>query len=93
MRENFLTHSLNVCPFKLLFKDHKGWVGQMGGPPPSRGIASAASSQNSPLSEIVSMVIEPVVSSAKYGFEKISGNDVLSQLDQGTLSLMIEITG
>ena len=25
MRETFLTHSLNVCPFYLLFKEHKGW--------------------------------------------------------------------
>ena len=45
----------------------------MGSPPPTRGIASAGSGQNSPLSEIVIMVIEPVVSRAKCGFEKIRG--------------------
>ena len=82
MRESFLTHSLNVCPFYLLFKDHKGWEGHMDGPPPTRGIAGASSGQNSPLSEIISMVVEPVVTNAKFGFEKISGTDMLSQVDQ-----------
>ena len=82
MRESYLTNSLNVCPFYLPFKDHKGWEGHMEGPPPTRGIASAAMAQNSPISEIIYMVVEPLVSGAKFGFEKISGTDFLSQVDQ-----------
>ena len=82
IRETFIQNSLTVCPFYLLFKDHKGWEGHMGGPPPSRGIAGASSGQNSPLSEIISIVVEPIVTAAKYGFEKISSADFLSMCDQ-----------
>ena len=49
IRETYITNSMNVCPFYLLFKDHKGWEGHMGGPPPTRGIAGASSGQNGPL--------------------------------------------
>ena len=54
----------------------------MDGPPPTRGIAGASSGQNSPLSEIISMVVEIVVTDAKFGFEKISATDMLSHVDQ-----------
>ena len=80
IRETYITNSLNVCPFYLLFKDHKGWKGHMGTPPPTRGIAGASSGQNGPLSELISMVCEPIASSTKHGFEKISSSDVLSQV-------------
>lgn len=59
----------------------------MEGPPPSRGIASAGSGQNSPFSEIISMVVEPIVNAAKGGLEKISSADVLSQVDELNLNL------
>ena len=78
IRETFLQNSLNS--FYLLYKDHKGWTGDMGGPPPSRGIAGASSGQNNPLSEIVSLVVEPLVSAMKHGFEKISSADALNTI-------------
>ena len=54
----------------------------MDGPPPSRGIASACSAQNNPLSEIISMVVEPLVTAADYGNEQISTSDFLSLIDK-----------
>ena len=36
-------YSLTVCPLKLMYKDHKGWTGLIGGPAPTRPIASANS--------------------------------------------------
>ena len=81
-REAKINHSLSVCPLYLLFKDHKGWSGHMGGPPPTRGIASASSGQNSHLSEIVSLFIEPVVNAMKGGMEQISTPDTLSKIDE-----------
>ena len=64
----------------------------MGGPPPTRGIAGASSGQNCPLSEIVSMLCEPIATSSKHGFEKISSSDVLSQIDKLNSNLQ-ESTG
>ena len=34
-REVKINHSLAVAPLKLMYKDHKGWTGHMGGPAPS----------------------------------------------------------
>jgi hypothetical protein len=93
MREAMIYHSLSVCPFYLLFKDHKGWEGHMGGPPPTRGIASAGGGQNAPLSEIISMVVEPLVNAAKGGLEKISSADVLSIVDEMNRKTLSKSTG
>ena len=54
----------------------------MGGPPPTRGIAGASSGQNGPLSELISLICEPLAASTKHGFEKISSSDVLSKIDE-----------
>ena len=59
-RATKITHSLSVAPLYLMFKDHKGWSVSLGGPPPTRPVASAGKGQNDHLSETVSQVLEPV---------------------------------
>ena len=92
-RAAMINHSLAVCPFYLLFKDHKGWEGHMGGPPPTRGIASANSGQNVHMSEIISLIVEPIVDSMTGGLEKISTADVLASVDELNQKLSSSQTG
>ena len=49
-----------VAPLYLLIKDHKGWTFEDGTPPPSRPVCSGNQGFNRHLSEVLSMVLEPV---------------------------------
>ena len=49
-----------VAPLYLLIKDHKGWVQESGQAPPSRPVCSGLRGFNRHLSELVSLLLEPV---------------------------------
>ena len=53
---NVLNHGLAVCPLTLLIKDHKTWSVN----PPSRPVMGGNVGGNRPLSEFMSLVLEPV---------------------------------
>ena len=60
-----ISHSMTdrgevVAPLYLLIKDHKGWSFEDGTPPPSRPVCSGNQGFNRHLSEVLSMVLEPV---------------------------------
>ena len=80
-RENRITHSLTVPDLELLYKDHKGWTPDVGGPPPSRPLAKASKGINVHLSDIVSEFIEPLATARKGTMEVISTDDFLSKCD------------
>ena len=67
---DIITHSMNDCsdavaPLYLLIKDLKGWSEDHGTPPPSRPVCSENQGMNKHLSEIVSMILEPIAHAAK----------------------------
>ena len=64
----------------LLIKDHKNWSKDSGTPPPSRPVISGNSGLNRHLSEMISLVIEPVANEAE-GFEVDSTNEMLAKID------------
>ena len=80
LRATKLTHSLSVAPLYLLFKDHKGWTVEAGGPPPTRPVASAGGGQDDHLSETISTVLEPVANKMKGGMETTSTPDFISKI-------------
>ena len=60
MDHNMADHAENVAPLRLLIKDHKGWTEDSGLPPPSRPVCAGNSGGNRHISEIVSLILEPV---------------------------------
>ena len=44
-KTNLLNHGLAICPMKLLLKDHKGWILDMGTPPPTRNLIAGNKGQ------------------------------------------------
>jgi hypothetical protein len=77
-----ITMSLSVAPLYLLFKDHKGWSLETGGPPPSRPVISAGGGQNDHMSEIISHVLEPVVKTMTGGLEQESSSDMMALMNE-----------
>ena len=61
MNEN----SESVAPLYLLVKDHKGWSESMKTPPPSRPLSSGNRGFNKHLSELVSLILEPLAHSCE----------------------------
>ena len=49
-----------VAPLYLLIKDHKGWSFEGGTPPPSRPVCSGNKGFNRHISEILSLILEPL---------------------------------
>ena len=49
-----------VAPLYLLVKDHKGWRPEDGTPPPSRPVCSRNMGFNRHISEILSLILEPL---------------------------------
>ena len=62
VRETMLGEGLSVCPITLLFKDHKGWDNNKSSVPPTRHVAGGHVGLNMNLSEVVSDILEPMVS-------------------------------
>ena len=54
----------------------------MGGPAPTRPVASAGKGQDDHMSEVVSHLLEPVANNSSGGMEANSTPDVLSSIDQ-----------
>ena len=77
-----ITMSLSVAPLYLLFKDHKGWSLETGGPPPSRPVVSAGGGQNDHMSEIISHVLEPVAKTMTGGMEVESTGDMMALMNE-----------
>ena len=80
LRATKLTHSLSIAPLYLLYKDHKGWTVEAGGPPPTRPVASAGGGQDDHLSETISIVLEPVANKMEGGMETTSTPDFISKI-------------
>ena len=81
IRETMLGEGLSVCPITLLFKDHKGWKNTCGSVPPTRHVAGGHVGLNMNLSEIVSDVLEPMVGTLEGGFEVISTEDMVANIE------------
>ena len=52
VRSTMINKSLSLCPMYLTYKDHKGWTGEDGSPPPTRPIAGGNTGMNLHISEI-----------------------------------------
>ena len=74
MTKNLKDQGEQVCLMTLLLKDHKVWTEDSGKPIPSRPVISGNNGLNCHLSELISLVIEPI------SFEH-SGNEVDSTDD------------
>ena len=46
VRSTMINQSLSLCPMYLTYKDHKGWTGEDGSPPPTRPIAGGNTGMN-----------------------------------------------
>ena len=81
-----IINSMNDCsdavaPLYLLVKDHKGWKEESGDPPPSRPVCSGNQGMNKHLSEIVSMVLEPLAHVSK-GEDIDSTGELLEKIEK-----------
>ena len=79
-REARINKSYNVPILRLLYKDHKGWK-EGDGPLPTRGICGANRGMNTHLSELVSLILEPLASSIPGTWEVDSSSDYLSNIE------------
>ena len=67
VRETTMGEDMSVCPMSLLFKDHKGWSASLGTVPPTRPVVGGHMGINMHLSELVSDILDPVVSTHRGG--------------------------
>ena len=63
---------------RLLYKDHKLW-NPSDGPPLTRPVCGGNSGMNVHLSELVSLILEPLASNIPGSWEVISQEDLLSK--------------
>ena len=80
-RKTMINKSLSLCPMYLTFKDHKGWTGEDGSPPPTRPIAGGNTGMNLHISEILSEIVEPIVDAYIGGNEIISTEDMKAEIE------------
>ena len=73
--------AMATCPLSLLYKDRKGWSGEMGGCPPTRPVAGGHLGMNLHLSEVVSDLVEPLVDRYIRGRECITIEDMLARFN------------
>ena len=66
----------------LTYKDHKGWSGEDGSPPPTRPIAGGNTGMNLHISEALSEMIEPIVDAHKGNNEVISTEDFKARMEE-----------
>ena len=69
----------NVAHLRLLIKDHKGWTEDSGRPPPSHPVCAGNDGGNRHISEIVSLILEPVACESN-GNDIDSTGDMLSKI-------------
>ena len=80
MNRNLNDKGEQSCNMVLLVKDHKGWAQDSGKPPPSRPVVSGNTGLNCHLSELLSMVLEPVTKEAQ-GSDVDSTNELLHRVE------------
>ena len=81
VRSTMLNNSLSICPMYLTYKDHKGWSGKDGSPPPTRPIAGGNTGMNLHISEVLSEIIEPMVDMYEGREEIISTEDMKARFE------------
>ena len=81
VRETMMGESLQVCPVKLLFKDHKKWDVTSETAPPTRHVAGGHRGLNLHISEIILDLLEPLVGTIKGGKELISTEDFIAKVE------------
>ena len=81
MRATMINQSGNICPMYLTYKDHKGWKGDDGSPPPTRPIAGGNTGMNLHISEALSEMIEPIVDAHEGNNEVISTEDFKARME------------
>ena len=90
MAKNLSDKGEQVCQITLLIKDHKSWTEDSGKPVPSRPVISGNSGLNCHLSEMISMIIDPLAYEHN-GNEVDSTDDMLDKLKVLTLLRLIEL--
>ena len=80
MCKNVLDKGEQVCNMVLLVKDHKNWKPGSDSPPPSRPVVSGNTGLNCHLSEMLSLILEPITSQAN-GHEVDSTLEMLSKVE------------
>ena len=81
-KETKVSHSQEVPILDMLYKDHKNWTPAVGEFPPFRPVALSNKGINIHLSELFSMIIEPVSSAWIGTMEVNSTDDLLSKADR-----------
>ena len=81
IRETTMGEGLSTCPLSLLFKDHKGWSAESGTVPPTRPVVGGHLGINLHISEIVSDILDPLVSTYIGGREIISTEDMVAKVE------------
>ena len=81
MLKNNLVSDLDVPEMSILIKDHKKWSVDSGEPVPSQPVLSGNNTINTHLSELISELVEPIVSEHT-GAEIQSTEEALSILDE-----------
>ena len=67
IREMVMGEGMSICPMSLLFKDHKGWSSESGSVHPTRPVVGGHLGVNMHISELVSDILDPVVSHYRGG--------------------------
>ena len=78
-----------VCQMTLLLKDHKEWSEASGKPVPSRPVVSGNSGLNCHLSEVISMIVEPLAFESE-GNEVDSTDDMIDKIQKLNVKLSAE---
>ena len=88
MATNLVDNGEQVCKMTLLIKDHKKWSPGSEGPPPSRPVISGNSGLNCHLSDLISMVIEPIAYEAS-GNEIDSTDSMIARINRINKELLL----
>ena len=80
IRESCIHKSEEIPPMRLLIKDHKKV--QPGELPSTRPVVNASKGMNVPLSDILSDILEPLVSEMEKSAEVISSEHLLHEVDK-----------
>ena len=77
---NLLSNGLAVCPMVVLIKNHKSWTIDSEEALPSRSVMNGNMGMNSPISEFISMVMEPIANEDKNNMEINSTDGLIADI-------------